>query len=126
MTSHSSHVIAPGTLGGRSAAISLKESIMPLVVVAKIKAKAGSEAQVEAAFKDMIKQVRANEPGTLAYVLHKSVQDPTTFVFFEQYQDQASFDAHGKTAHMREMGGKIGAHLDGRPEVYVLQELDRK
>jgi len=99
---------------------------MPVVVVAKIKAKAGSEAQVEAAFKDMIKAVRANEPGTLAYVLHKSVQDPSTFVFFEQYQDQASFDAHGKTAHMREMGGKIGQHLDGRPEVYVLQEVDRK
>jgi quinol monooxygenase YgiN len=99
---------------------------MAIAIVAKIKAKAGSETQVEAAFKEMIKQVRANEPDTLAYVLHKSVQDPTTFVFFEQYKDQAAVDAHGKTAHMKELGGKIGPHLEGRPEVQVLHEVDRK
>ena len=99
---------------------------MAIAVAAKIKAKAGSEAQVEAAFREMITKVRASEPGTLSYILHKSVQDPTVFYFYETYADQASFDAHGKTAHMKEMGGKIGPHLDGRPEVLVLNELDRK
>jgi quinol monooxygenase YgiN len=99
---------------------------MAIAIVAKIKAKAGSEAQVEAAFKEMIKQVRANEPTTQQYILHKSVQDPTTFVFYEVYPDQAAIDAHGKTAHMKELGGKIGPHLDGRPEVHVLEEVDRK
>ena len=99
---------------------------MPVAIVAKIKAKAGSEAQVEAAFKEMIKQVRANEPNTLQYILHKSVQDPTTFIFYELYTDQAAVDSHGKTAHMKELGGKIGPHLDGRPEVHVLHEVDKK
>jgi quinol monooxygenase YgiN len=99
---------------------------MAIAVAAKIKAKTGSEAQLEAAFREMITKVRANEPGTLSYILHKSVQDPTVFYFYETYADQAAFDAHGKTAHMKEMGGKIGAHLDGRPEVIVMTELDRK
>jgi quinol monooxygenase YgiN len=103
-----------------------KEKKMAIAVAAKIKAKAGSEAQVEAAFREMITKVRANEPGTLSYILHRSVQDPTVFYFYETYADQASFDAHGKTAHMKEMGGRIGPHLDGRPEVLVLNELDRK
>jgi len=99
---------------------------MAIAVAAKIKAKSGSEAQVEAAFREMITKVRANEPGTLSYILHRSAQDPTVFYFYETYADQAAFDAHGKTAHMKEMGGRIGPHLDGRPEVLVLNELDRK
>ncbi len=99
---------------------------MPITVIAKLKAKAGSEAQVEAAFRDMIGKVRANEPGTVAYVLHKAAQDPTTFVFYEVYQDQAAFDAHGKTPHMAEMGGKLRGLLDGRPQIDVLTEVARK
>ena len=99
---------------------------MPITVIAKLKAKSGSEAQIEAAFKDMIGKVRANEPGTMAYVLHKSTQDPTTFVFYEVYQDQAAFDAHGKTPHMAEMGGKLRGLLDGRPQIDILTELARK
>ncbi len=99
---------------------------MAITVIAKIKARAGSEAQVEAAFREMIPKVRASEPGTLAYVLHKSTQDPTTFVFYEVYQDQAALDAHGKTPHMAEAGGKLRGILDGRPQIDVLTEVDRK
>ncbi|MDO8433333.1 MAG: putative quinol monooxygenase [Candidatus Binatus sp.] len=99
---------------------------MAITVLAKIKAKQGSEAAVEAAFKDMIAKVRANEPGTQAYVLHKVEKDPTTYWFYEVYQDQASFDSHGKTEHMKELGGKLGAHLDGRPEVHIMNEIARK
>ncbi len=98
---------------------------MPIAIVAKIKAKAGSESQLEAAFREMITKVRS-EPGTLSYILHKSIQDPTVFYFYETYVDQAAVDAHGKTPHMKELGAKIGPHLDGRPEVSVLTEVDRK
>ncbi|HYA36314.1 MAG TPA: putative quinol monooxygenase [Candidatus Binataceae bacterium] len=98
---------------------------MAITVIAKLKAKAGSEAQLEAAFRKMIGLVRT-EPGTLSYVLHRSTQDPTTFVFYETYQDQAALDFHGKTPHMKEMGGAIGGLLDGRPQIDILTELDRK
>jgi quinol monooxygenase YgiN len=104
----------------------IQEKVMPITLIAKLKSKAGSEAQVEAAFRDMIPKVRANEPGTMAYVLHKGTQDPTTFVFYEVYQDQAALDAHGKTPHMAEMGGRLRGLLDGRPQIDVLTELDRK
>jgi len=101
------------------------ETTMALAVIAKIKAKAGNEAQAEAAFREMITKVRT-EPGTLSYILHKSTQDPTVFVFYETYQDQAAFDFHGKTDHMKALGAKLGALLDGRPEVVVMNEIDRK
>ncbi len=98
---------------------------MAIAIIAKIKAKPGSEAQLEAAFREMIAKVRS-EPGTLSYILHKSVQDPTVFCFYETYVDQAAVDFHGKTPHMKELGAKIGPHLDGRPEITILTEIDRK
>ena len=99
---------------------------MSVTLIARIKAKPGSEHELETAFRDMIKKVRAAEPGCLTYVLHKSNQDPTTFVWYETYTDQASFDAHRKTDHMKEMGTRIKDLLDGRPQVEMLTELDRK
>ena len=103
-----------------------KEIHMAVTLIAKIKAKQGSETDLEAAFRDMIKKVRAAEPGCQAYVLHKANDDPTQFVWYEVYQDQASFDNHRKTDHMKEMGTRIKDLLDGRPQVEMLTELDRK
>jgi quinol monooxygenase YgiN len=99
---------------------------MSVSLIAKIKAKAGSEGALEEAFKDMIKQVRAAEPGCEAYVLHRSAKDPTQFIWFEKYADQAAFDNHRKTDHMKAMGGRIKDLLAGAPELEMMTELDRK
>ena len=98
---------------------------MAITVVAKLKAKSGSEQQLEDAFRAMIPKVRG-EAGTQAYVVHRSVQDPTTFVFYEVYQDREALDAHGKSPHMAEMAKTIRPLLDGRPQIDLLTELVRK
>jgi quinol monooxygenase YgiN len=115
-----------GTLLRFAMRIPSKENSMSVTLIARIKAKAGSEGPLEQAFHDMIKKVRAAEPGCQAYVLHKSNQDPTQFVWYETYSDQAAFDNHRKTEHMKEMGTRIADLLDGRPQVEMLTELDRK
>ncbi len=99
---------------------------MPITVIAKLKVKLGSEAAFEAAGKEMIATVKTSEPGTLTYILHKNVKDPTEFTYYEVYQDQAALDSHGKTEHMKAFGGKIGALLAGRPEIAVLAEVAHK
>jgi quinol monooxygenase YgiN len=99
---------------------------MPITVIAKLKVQPGKEAEFEAAAKQMIATVKESEPATLTYILHKNTKDPTEFVYYEVYQDQAAFDAHGKTDHMKAFGGKIGALLAGRPEIAILQEVARK
>ncbi len=79
---------------------------MALTVVAKLKAKAGSEKELEAALRAMIPKVR-EEPGALTYILTQSVKDPTVFVFYEVYKDQAAFDFHTKTVDLlNELDGK--------------------
>jgi quinol monooxygenase YgiN len=99
---------------------------MSISLLAKLKVQPGKEADFEAAAKDMIATVRTAEPGTLAYILHKNSKDPTEFIYYEVYTDQAAFDAHGKTDHMRAFGGKIGAILAGRPEITFLSEVAKK
>jgi len=104
----------------------LRRPTMSITVIAKLKVQPGKEAEFEAAGKEMIATVKTAEPGTLAYVLHKNAKDPTEFIYYEVYQDQAAFEAHGKTDHMRAFGGKIGAILAGRPEITFLAEVARK
>jgi quinol monooxygenase YgiN len=115
-----------GSHDDRLQPVSYKENPMSVTLIARIKAKQGSESQLEQAFHDMIKKVRAAEPGCQAYILHKANDDPTQFVWYETYADQAAFDNHRKTEHMKEMGGRIANLLDGRPQVEMLTELDRK
>jgi len=99
---------------------------MSVTIIARIKAKAGSEQALETAFRDMIKKVRAAEPGCQAYILHKDPKNATQFIWYETYSDQAAFDNHRKTDHMKEMGARIKDLLDGAPQIEFLSELDRK
>ena len=66
---------------------------MAFTVIAKIKAKEGREAAVEAACRKAVENA-LNEAGTLTYVFHRSLDDPTVFVAYEAYRDHAAFDAH--------------------------------
>ena len=54
---------------------------------------------------DFIEAIRANheasvrEPGNLRFDILQSVDDPTRFVAYEAYRDEASAKAHKETAH---------------------------
>ncbi|HVN83834.1 MAG TPA: putative quinol monooxygenase [Candidatus Binatia bacterium] len=97
-----------------------------MTVIATLKIKSGNEAAFQQAAEKMITHVKANEPGTLTYVLNRSTSDPTKFVFYEVYQDQAAFAAHGGSAPMQEFFGAVGTLLDGRPEIHMYEELGGK
>jgi len=95
-------------------------------VIAKLKVKAGSEATFQQAADKMIVHVKANEPGTLTYVLHRSTADPTEFLFYEVYADQGALGAHSSSEPMQQFFGAIGGLLDGRPEITMYEELGGK
>ncbi len=63
------------------------------VVVARFVAKEGSGDAVAALLAEMTPFARA-EPGCNAYIVNRSVDDPNTFLLYEQYADAAAFDAH--------------------------------
>lgn len=89
-----------------------------ITVVAKFQAQPGKEAELQAAFEDLLKGVREKEAGsTLVYALHTLDSDPAVFLFYEQYASAEAFAAHGQTEHMRALFGKLGGLLAGRPVI---------
>jgi quinol monooxygenase YgiN len=82
-----------------------------VILTAMVKAKAGEEAAVKEALMSLVGPTR-KEPGCLCYNLHQSRTDPTQFMFYEQWANKDAFDAHGKTPHMKALGGKLKDKTD--------------
>jgi quinol monooxygenase YgiN len=96
-----------------------------LTVVAKVRAAKGKGDALAAFLKDQVKAVRAAEPGCLVYRAHRSTKDPDAFYFYEQYKDEAAFDAHRKAPHLaafRERREKEGL-VDGPPDVEIYRSI---
>ena len=93
---------------------------MTIGVIAVLKIQEGKGAEFEAFAGELAKQVRANEPGNLAYELTKSRTEPNTYKFLELYTDQDALTHHGGTDYFKAAGPKFAAVLAGRPEVEYL------
>lgn len=89
-----------------------------ITVIARLQAQAGKEQDLRAVLTEMVGQVKANEAGAVpTYSLHVLDSDPTMFIFYETYRDDATFAAHGTTDHMKAMGAKLAGLLAGRPVI---------
>ena len=88
-----------------------------ITVVAKLQAEAGKEPELEAALMEMVQAVAANEPDVPTYSLHSSDEDPTLFLFYEQYASDEAQKAHGQTDHMKNLGASLQGLLAGRVEI---------
>ncbi|MCE9521897.1 MAG: antibiotic biosynthesis monooxygenase [Alphaproteobacteria bacterium] len=95
---------------------------MTLGIVATLKVKPGKEAEFEAVFLELQAHVKKSEPGALQYELFKS-KTPSTYIVMEQYKTEADLAAHRTTPHMAAAGPKLGAVLDGRPGIEMLEKL---
>ncbi len=101
-------------LGGEMPAEGAENAKVPadaIILTAMVKAKPGQEEAVKEALVSLVKATR-QEPGCLCYNLHQSKSDPTNFMFYEQWANQEAVDAHGKTPHMKAIGGKLKGKTD--------------
>jgi quinol monooxygenase YgiN len=70
-----------------------------LPVVAVIKAKPGQEKIVEGLLKGLVAPTH-QEAGCVRYVLHRSAEDPRTFVFVEKWESKDALEKHLGSAHI--------------------------
>ena len=82
------------------------------VVVARVTVKEGQEAAFTAVASVLVEATR-KEAGCLFYTLYQSPMDPKSFIFYEEYKDQAAFDFHSNSDHFKTFAGAIGDMLDG-------------
>jgi len=97
-----------------------------LTVTATIKVQPGKEEAFKQEAAKMIAHVKANEPGTLVYVLNQATGDPTEFLFVESYTNQEALTAHGGSEPMRHFFGAVGGLVAGRPEIKMYNEIGGK
>ncbi|HXK24274.1 MAG TPA: antibiotic biosynthesis monooxygenase [Myxococcota bacterium] len=90
-------------------------------ILATLKVKKDKIDEAKEGFRKLAATVKANEPGTLAYVFHQRKDEPATFIVYEKYADDAAFKKHGE--NLRAHGAVFAGVLDGRPEITFLDEL---
>jgi quinol monooxygenase YgiN len=96
-----------------------------IAVIAKIPCQPGTRDQVAAGLQPMLDHTES-ESGTLRYVLLADTTDADTLWMYELYEDQAALDAHGASDAMKALGGAIGPHLAGRPELHFCAPVGGK
>ena len=93
-----------------------------IVVAATLKAVEGKADELEQEFQKLVPKV-LKDPGTISYVVHRSVDDPTKFFVYEKYENGDAFKHHTSTEHFKEFSKAIASLLDGRPEFGLYSEL---
>ncbi|WP_435178754.1 putative quinol monooxygenase [Halorussus sp. AFM4] len=65
-----------------------------------------------------------DEDGVIDYRVATDIDDSNVFRFFEQYEDEAAFEAHAETDHFQEFEEALPDLLAGEPEVTQFDVAD--
>jgi quinol monooxygenase YgiN len=83
-----------------------------LTVVAVMRAKAGREEDLRAALEELIEPTR-KEDGYHTYALHRGAEDPSLFIFYENWTSAEHLDAHLSNQHLQDFLPKIPELVEG-------------
>lgn len=89
---------------------------MSLRVVARITAKPDTTGQVRQILLGLIEPTRAEER-CVVYELLQNRTDPTDFTFVEEWANQATFERHHTTEHIRSAFPKLEPLLSSAPDI---------
>ncbi|MRR57042.1 MAG: antibiotic biosynthesis monooxygenase [Deltaproteobacteria bacterium] len=71
-----------------------------VTIIAKIKAKDGMREQLKEVLLSLIEPTRAEE-GCITYSLHQDCDDPSVFMFYENWASKEALDIHLQTPHLQ-------------------------
>lgn len=96
-----------------------------IAVTARITAKPGREAEVEAVLRSFVAETKA-EPNVRAYSLHQLEDQPRTFFFYERHESRTTFTEHLAMPYLDAGLARVIALLDGPPVLEVMDILEEK
>ena len=74
---------------------------MPIYTIAKYQVSASNVDKVKAAIEEFVPYVRDREPGTWLYEAWQQEDDPTQLTHFSIFKDEASHEAHSRSAAVK-------------------------
>lgn len=93
---------------------------MAYIVAATYRAKEGEEEKVREVLETMAPLSRA-EPACRFYQAHRSPEDPQVFFLYEQYDDEAGYQAHMATDHFETyVRGEAIPRLESRERAFYV------
>ena len=99
---------------------------MAYVVSALWRANEGEEERIARICGQMTAPSR-EEPGNLFYQSHRSPEDPRLFYLYEQYEDEAGYQAHQDTEHFQRLVvGEAIPHLESRERAFYETMVDER
>ena len=93
-----------------------------VTVVATFQARPGKEAELKKALISLVTPTR-KEAGCLNYDLHVSAEDPTKFLFHENWTSKAHLDAHLKNTHIQVLMSRLEELCVGMPELTTWDKI---
>jgi quinol monooxygenase YgiN len=91
-------------------------------LLAFLEAKEGKETELERILLDLIPPT-LKEPGNIAYVPHKSVENTRVFMFDELWEDENAIEEHFKQPHMINLMEKLNPLLEKPLELKRYHEI---
>ena len=82
----------------------------------------GSQDVIEKEFRQIIPVVR-NEPGVLAYTVHRSLDDPLRYFVYEKYENEESLMNYTMQDYFRKFSEVVASVVDGEPELHLYTEI---
>ena len=97
---------------------------MAFVVSALWTAKQGEEDRIARIIEELTPASR-EEPGNLFYQAHRSPEDPRLFYLYEQYVDEAGYQAHQDSGHFQRLVvGEAIPNLESRERAFYETMID--
>lgn len=92
-----------------------------IVLKVDMLAKPGTEEKCKEYIR-ILQEHSRKEPGCVMYVGHQSTENSRKFLFYEQYKDQAAFEAHRNAPYFKQyVQESLGAIMESRSrELYDL------
>lgn len=91
---------------------------MAFVLVVRMKAKAGEEDRAVAIMEELAAASR-QEPGCELYIPCRDPEDPSSFLFYEQYRDKAALEEHGASEHFQRLAaGELFGLMESRERAF--------
>lgn len=87
-----------------------------LIIAGHARVKPEMREEALAAAKTM-QERSAAEPGCQEYGFWLAVDDPDKLLLFERWDDAAALEAHTRTEHFAEFGGRLSEFVDGQVEL---------
>jgi quinol monooxygenase YgiN len=95
-----------------------------VTVIGRMAALPGKEQELREQLEGLVEPTLA-EDGCINYDLHQGIDDPTQFVFYENWRSPGHLETHLANSHIAEFAAKLDEYLVGGADGLVITQYQR-